>query len=101
MRDYWEENNLVKPDQYIVCAACQTSTGIIFCGARHWDMVMRSQAQAAGYKSHAPRAEEGFINQFGEFLTRRQAMDVVNVYGQKVDIVRNGSETELYSEGLY
>ena len=93
--------NVEKPEQYVVCAACKTIDNIIFCGARHWDEVMRSQAEAAGHMKHAPNAEEGFIDQFGEFLTRDRAMNIVKKNGQKFNIKRNGGDVHLFSEGLY
>ena len=47
--------------------------------------------------------EQGFVNQFGEFLTREEAWEIADAQG-KVDIERNGGENTrgtLYSEGLY
>ena len=98
--DYWTANNLVKPQQVVVCAACRKD-GIILAGARHYDKVMRSQADAIGTKLVG--FEEGFIDQFGDFLTREEAMKIAIAAGQKVDIERGcGGDTEiLYSEGLY
>jgi hypothetical protein len=86
----------------IICAACRIkNTDIIVCGARHFDKVMRSVIRRLDYKVPPSDWEQGFIDQMGEFYTRRQAMDVVNMTGQVIDIIRNGSEIELYSEGLY
>lgn len=101
--DYWERNELVKPQQVVVCAANRLEDGTILCGARHWDEVMRKQADKMGLSEEKPiRCEQGFINQFGEFLTRREAMVVVKESGQRFDIARNGGQDyELYSEGLY
>ena len=84
MKDYWEENNIEKPQQVIVCAACKIDTNgegenIVLCGARHWDNIMRVQARAMGYKTHAPESSQGFINQFGEFLTRKEALEIATV----------------------
>ena len=47
--------------------------------------------------------EQGFINQFGEFLTREQAMIDAKASGQPLDMERGcgGDEHTLYSEGLY
>jgi len=106
VKDYWEENNIPKPLQIIVCAACRIDTNgegedIILCSARHWDNVMRIQARAMGYLDHAPAAEQGFIDQFGGFLSRERALTIVKRNGQKFDARRNGSKLDLYSEGLY
>ena len=98
MSDYWKENGIEKPQAIVVCAA-NRKDGVIFCGARHCDAVMRKQAEAAGIKLTS--AEQGFINQFGEFLTREEAIKVVKESGQPFDIKRNNGDSCLFSEGLY
>ena len=96
--DYWTKNGLVKPQEVIVCAA-NYKDGIIFCGARHCDKVMRYQAAAAN--TTLRNCRQGFINQFGEFRTREEALAIVLYNKQPFDAKRNGSTTELFSEGLY
>lgn len=99
MSDYWKDNGIEKPQQVVVCAANKVGD-LVLCGARHWDSIMCKQADALGIKGG--REEQGFINQFGEFLTRKEAMQIVKENGQRFDIERNGgSDSELYSEGLY
>lgn len=44
---------------------------------------------------------QGFVDQFGNYLTRKQALYIVVENGQEINWDRNGSTTELYSEGLY
>ena len=104
MGDYWTDNGIDKPRQIIVCAACRHGK-LILCGARHWDAVMRAQAKAIqghdGWAGKWNRAEQGFINQFGEFLTREEAMQVVKANGQYFNADRNGGDRGLFSEGLY
>ena len=108
MTDYWTENGIEKPQQIVVCAACRYGL-LILCSARHWDRVMRDQytlAKATGAYPHASKFEEGFIDQFGDFLTREEAREIVNKNGQPFDAERNGgicgrNDTVLYSEGLY
>lgn len=103
MSDYWKDNNIKKPQQKIVCAACSDST-IIICGARHWDKIMNRQFDAIKRTNpdlRSSKFEQGFIDQFGEFLTRKEAMKVVKENGQPFDAERNGDDDELYSEGLY
>lgn len=101
-----DNNKAKKPkaiDEIVVCAACRVY-GVVFCGARHWDKVMGKQldAMSSEYRETMPRNEEqGFINQFGEFLTREEAMKIVKENGQPFDEDRNGDDKELYSEGLY
>lgn len=105
--DYWAKNGLDKPIEFIVCAACKHPTlDLMAVGARHWDVTMRTQ-----FKSFDPSLpnmkstaywEQGFINQFGDFLTREESMKIAKNGGQRIDINRcGGSENTLYSEGLY
>lgn len=84
--NYWEENGLEKPQQVVVCAACKHPTSdLMICGARHWDSVMREQFMAMamyGEKQQAAQWEQGFIDQFGDFLTREEAAIVARKSGQ-------------------
>jgi hypothetical protein len=98
MMDYWEENGLIKPQQVVVCAAIKVGD-LVITGARHCDKIMRAQAAAAGVSLKSPH--QGFIDQFGDFLTREDAMQIVKDNGQPFDIERNGGDTSLFSEGLY
>lgn len=103
MSNYWTENGLEKPKCVIVCAACKHGD-IILVAPRHWDTVMHSQYDIlcqtdsnVNYK----KFDQGFLDQFGEYHTRHEAMAIVLKNGQSVDMKRNGSKDELYSEGLY
>lgn len=98
MSDYWTENNITKPQQIVVCAANRIGD-VILCGARHWDNIMRAQAKAMGLKGG--NEEQGFIDQFGDFLTRKEAMEIVKINGQPFSIERNMGDITLFSEGLY
>lgn len=83
----------------IVCAAIRhTSTRIVVCGARHFDMVMHRQINAMNLPDEWD--EQGFIDQRGEFLTREEAHKVATEAGQ---IIRRcgGDEGRLFSENLY
>ena len=102
MLKYWEEYNIKPIPQYIVCAAnrIKTKKGIvILTGARHWDSIMRRQADHLGIKGG--NEEQGFIDQFGTFLTREEAMEIVKKNGQKFDKESNRGDKSLCSEGLY
>lgn len=105
MSDYWKDNNIKKPQQIIVCAACYNDE-ILICGARHWDPIMnkvfRTIKTAGNQDLKSSGFDQGFIDQFGKFLTRVEAMEIVKENGQPFDKERNGgSDKELYSEGLY
>ena len=98
MSDYWQENGIEKPQRIIVCAACKFCD-LILCGARHWDSVMCAQADIIGIKGG--NEEQGFIDQFGDFHNREEAMKIVKESGQPFNRSRNGGDTILFSEGLY
>lgn len=101
MEDYWQRTGIEKPRQIVVCAANKMPDGYLILGARHWDALMRETADRLGYKGGDEI--QGFINQFGEFLTREEALSAVLASGQRFDKERNGSASgkELFSEGLY
>ncbi len=87
-------------NRHIVCAACKIGETII-CGARHFDSIMRTQMKAIGPTHKWTKAEQGFIDQFGVFHTRKVAMQIVKTNGQPFSISRNGGDIELFSEGIY
>ncbi len=104
MKKYWEDSGIAPVDQYIVSAACKFGP-VILCGARHFDSVMRTQIDAMGgskalRKLHGSE-DQGFIDQFGTYLSREDALAIVLANGQRFNPERNGSTDELYSEGLY
>jgi len=67
-----------------VCAANRLKDGMVIASA-----------------SKIEDAEQGFINQWGVFLTREEAYRVVKASGQPFDPKRNGSTDMPFSEGLY
>lgn len=90
-----------KSPQRIVCAANRhKESGRIITGARHFDKIMRAQIDASEGSQFWKGSEQGFINQFGEFLTREEAHAIAKENGQ---IIRRcgGDEKTLYSENLY
>lgn len=89
----WREAN-----QRIVCAANQFDCGTVILGARHWDDFMHQQADRMGL-SDIKCTSQGFINQFGKFLTRKESWVIAERQGQ---IIRDvGCDGVLYSENLY
>jgi len=93
----------------IVCAAIRFGDTIL-AGARHWDCIMVEAVEAVGGWSikdgleilrNEGGEEQGFIDQYGEFLGRKEAAFVATANGQ---IGRNGEPINtniLYSEDLY
>lgn len=83
----------------IVCAAIRNAQGLIICGARHFDEVMYQQIMSLP-KEDFKRAEQGFINQRGEFLSREAAWCVAKAAGQIINDPDWFPGT-LHSEHLY
>ena len=87
----------------IVCAAIlHTTSGVIICSPRHFDAVCRKQMIAHGGLLWSG-AEQGFVDQYGVFLSRTTAWQIAFDGGQIVR--RCGGDTTdggtLYSENLY
>lgn len=86
----------------VVCAANRSldedKPEIIVTGARHFDKIMRGII--SNLKYDYKRWEQGFIDQYGTFLTRDEALELVKE--NKQALVRKWSEYDtLYSENLY
>lgn len=100
----WQPPKDIKP--WIVCAANKNrANGYIVCGARHWDNVMQKQIAVfydTTVKSRGKDWEQGFIDQWGRFYNRKDAMKAVKESGQPFNAERNsGNGDILFSEGLY
>ena len=97
-------------EKKVICAANRWKDTIV-CGARHFDSVMHSQIKAMEYIScpeHSLQWEQGFIDQFGNFLTREEAWvvavnakQIIRFVGSQThyDLCRN--DIKLFSENLY
>ena len=102
MTEEWQPPEDAIP--WIVCAACRCM-GELIAGPRHFDQTMRKNInliQCAKGNAYEWNWEQGFIDQWGRFHTREEAMFIVKGSGQPFNIERNGGrDTELFSEGLY
>jgi len=90
-------------EERIVCAAIQFKSGLIVCSARHFDPGMHMVNDLIQTPHDPGEAEQGFINQRGEFLNREEAWKVAESAGQisrRVggDRINGG---HLFSENLY
>lgn len=92
----------------VVCAANRsTVTGKIIAGARHWDSVMRQQVEwlkgEPGDRKMPDEwigAEQGFIDQYGQWMTREEAWKVAEV-AKQIKYPSGWDKGTLYSEDLY
>lgn len=89
-----------KKSQYIVCAALRNAAGNIICGPRHFDLIMHGQIRNSLDRDTWKTAQQGFIDQFGIFLSREEAYDLAMDNGQK-RYKCGGDSNQLFSENLY
>jgi len=96
------DKNYKEANERVVCAAVIDDKGIIVAGARHLDRIMKEQIKMMGRKSidFSNPEFQGFINQWGQFLSREEAWIIAEKRGQ---IIRRcgGDGVRLYSENLY
>jgi hypothetical protein len=86
----------------IVCAAILHDE-LIVAGPRHYDHIMHRQiSMMEPDNRHGMRhAEQGFIDQWGKFMTREEAFEVATAAGQIRQKTGNPDCKELFSEDLY
>ena len=93
--------------RHIVCAAnkfemVEMQDDIIVCGARHHDPIMRIVLDKLKelHPTGCVHGEQGFIDQYQQFVTRKDARDIVIANKQQL---RDGERLydELFSENLY
>ena len=89
----------------VVCAALKLAGGQIVVGARHYDCTIHEQlarCKAVGQETKMDTLQ-GFIDQWGVFMSRTEAWTVALDAGQIIR--RCGGDTSdggtLYSENLY
>ncbi|WP_222168006.1 hypothetical protein [Citrobacter amalonaticus] len=96
-----------KPQRRVVCAAnryqCKLGGApMVFIGVRHFCPVMRQNIHP--HKEYIDRQteEQGFIDQWGVFMSREEALSVAKVAGQlNISRIKSWPENELFSEDLY
>lgn len=98
-----------KPDENlrrIVCAANlylpdkKHYPRVLLLGPRHWDETMRKQYDQTNCDIPHSDFEEGFIDNFGTFWNRKDALVIARKKNQIVRELDYETE-ELYSEMLY
>lgn len=61
--------------RHVVCAANRfdhNGEKLVICGARHWDSIMSKVVDAIGIDDRK-ESEQGFIDQYQNFITRKEA----------------------------
>ena len=98
----------------VVCAAMLMKDGTIVTGVRHYSPEMRVILKKLyGEKYHLEVEKQGFVDQFGNFLSRGEAWKIARdqkqiirptgfeVVGDQVYIDELAPEGMLFSENLY
>ena len=87
----------------IVCAAIKNrETGEIIISIRHFDKFAHQQIARHDDFESWKRAEQGFVNQRGEFLNREEALEIAKREKQIRRQVGGGENNSgLFSENLY
>lgn len=81
----------------IVCAALNRD-GEIICGVRHFDVIMCELIAVS--KTNWRQATQGFVDNFGNFLTREEAWPIAE-QAQQIIYDRVGKRGKLHSEDIY
>lgn len=87
----------------IVCAAIRAEDGSLLLGIRHYSQDMQDQLEQRGDREkfyHRGDDDQGFVDQYGVYLTRREAFIVARSANQ-INDYEACTGYELYSEGLY
>ena len=95
--------NRPKP-RVVVCAANQFKLfdGRVFvvCAPRHYDVNMIKHIHRLDIQGFVEEETQGFVDQFGVFMTRKQAWRVAEEAGQ-IKYRCGGDDGRLFSENLY
>lgn len=81
----------------IVCAAVKAGD-VVACGIRHYDEIMSKALKAQGAKDLC-NAVQGFVDSYGTFHDRKDAMLIAKTAGQVTE--GRFRKEELFSEDLY
>ena len=88
-------------DPFVVCAALRFGD-VIVCGPRHFDHVMQPLLENVRATTGVFKPEQGFVDQYGKFMTREEALLVAEAEGQINERrPKTSPATSLFSEDLY
>ena len=102
---------MTEPIRVVVCAAIRYTFKLecifpptLVCGPRHFDQTMHRSLERFPPETlaAAENAVQGFVDQFGTFMTREEALEIATAAGQ-LNVRRPKSHplTRLFSEDLY
>lgn len=89
----WERADV----QRVVSMAACIVDGFLIVGNRHFCPIMRMMIDNLGLDCHKHdvRTQQGFVDQWGVYMTRQEAWDIAKAAGQIKEVFQEGV---LYSE---
>ena len=95
------DETVIISNRFVVCAAIRSKLdGLIICSPRHFDRTMHQILDHCNLTR--TDWEQGFVDQFGMFMNREDALKVATNAGQvNVRGPKTGPEYKLFSEDLY
>ena len=92
-----------RPPQRVVCAAMRMRDGLIVTGVRHFSPDMHAVLKRLyPHQRYCTLvSEQGFVDQYGTFLSRDEAWVIANEQQQVIRPCGGNSRGYLYSENLY
>ncbi len=103
----WKPDYSVTPRR-IVCAACRNKDNHVIIGIRHFDTIMHTTIDSRTHEypqESWSNCEQGFVDQFGDFISREDAWDIAvkanQIYRLVGDQKSLNEKYKLYSENLY
>ena len=88
-------------NRFVVCAALKYGD-LIVAGPRHFDHIMQPFLKDARERTGIDTPDQGFIDQYGKYMSRREALEIATAEGQVgVRRPKGMPADRLFSEDLY
>ncbi|MDX2350643.1 MAG: hypothetical protein QNK32_09660 [Porticoccus sp.] len=89
----------IAPMPRIIVTAANKYGDYLLVGARHWDKIMDKQKNQMCPDIGSGKFEQGFIDQYGQFVGRKEAKIIALTNGQ--DLIGEDWGASLFSENLH
>jgi len=69
----------MKKQRVVVCSAIRSDDGEVVCGVRHYDSIMQRTIALMICPEdffHRSGSDQGFVDNFGEYMDRKEALEV-------------------------
>lgn len=92
------------PQRRVVCAALRDEElDLNICSPRHFDMTMHYIicSMEPDIRAQIRSGKQGFVDQWGIFMSREEAFEVATAAGQIIKKTGNPNSKQLFSEDIY